>query len=142
MLIRKREEVTKQGFCKILWRKLGHRGSLLLEFIRSLGLLNLFTQVGGVGWALIWVWLGGGGGGRLFEAGRLLTFSAFRMGACSRWALIRCWVLIRISVYKLKGVKYLWRKLGYSKRLRYIMDNKQTKTATTRFYLNDHTSTV
>ena len=28
------------------------------------------------------------GGGRLFEAGRLLTFSAFRMGAYSRWALI------------------------------------------------------
>ena len=27
--------------------------------------------------------------GRLFEAGRLLTFSAFRMGAYSRWALIR-----------------------------------------------------
>ena len=32
---------------------------------------------------------GGGGGGRLFEAGRLITFSAFRMGAYSRWALIR-----------------------------------------------------
>ena len=30
-----------------------------------------------------------GWGGRLFEAGRLLTFSAFRMGAYSRWALIR-----------------------------------------------------
>ena len=31
-----------------------------------------------------------GWGGRLFEAGRLLTFSAFRMvmGAYSRWALI------------------------------------------------------
>ena len=28
-------------------------------------------------------------GGCLFEAGRLLTFSAFRMGAYSRWALIR-----------------------------------------------------
>ena len=28
-------------------------------------------------------------GGRLFEAGRLLPFSAFRMGAYSRWALIR-----------------------------------------------------
>ena len=27
-------------------------------------------------------------GGRLFEVGRLLTFSAFRMGAYSRWALI------------------------------------------------------
>ena len=40
---------------------------------------------------------GGGGGGRLFEAGRLLTCSAFRMGAYSRWALIRGWALIRIN---------------------------------------------
>ena len=38
-----------------------------------------------------------GWGGRLFEAGRLLTFSAFRMGAYSRWALIRGWALIRIN---------------------------------------------
>ena len=38
-----------------------------------------------------------GWGGRLFEAGRLLTFSAFRMGAYSRWALIRDWALIRIN---------------------------------------------
>jgi len=29
--------------------------------------------------------------------GRLLTFSAFRMGAYSRWALIRGWGLIRIN---------------------------------------------
>ena len=36
-------------------------------------------------------------GGRLFEAGRLLTFSAFRMGAYSRWAPIRGWALIRIN---------------------------------------------
>ena len=28
-------------------------------------------------------------GGRLFKAGRLLTFSAFRMGVYSRWALTR-----------------------------------------------------
>ena len=41
--------------------------------------------------------MGGGGGGRLFEAGRLLTFSTFRMGAYSRWALIRGWALIRIK---------------------------------------------
>ena len=38
-----------------------------------------------------------GWGGRLFEVGRLLTFSAFRMGAYSRWALIRGWALIRIN---------------------------------------------
>ena len=36
-------------------------------------------------------------GGRLFEAGRLLPFSAFRMGAYSRWALNRGWALIRIN---------------------------------------------
>ena len=41
--------------------------------------------------------IGRRGGGCLFEAGRLLTFSAFRMGAYSRWALIRGWALIRIN---------------------------------------------
>ena len=66
MLITKREEVTKQGFCKILWKKISPRGSLLLELIH----------------------LSGWGGGE-----RLLTFSAFRMGAYSRWALIRGWAL-------------------------------------------------
>ena len=40
---------------------------------------------------------GGGWGGRLFEAGHLLTFPAFRMGAYSRWELIRGWALIRIN---------------------------------------------
>ena len=38
-----------------------------------------------MGWALF------------FEAGRLLTLSAFRMGAYSRWALIRGWALSRIN---------------------------------------------
>ena len=52
----------------------------------------------GWGWALIeFDWEGRGWGGRLFEAGRLLTFSAFRMDAYSRWALIRGWALIRIN---------------------------------------------
>ena len=37
MLITKRKEVTKQGFGKILLRKLRPRGSLLLEFIHSSG---------------------------------------------------------------------------------------------------------
>ena len=42
-----------------------------------------------MGWCLFefeWEWEGGG---RLFDAGLLLTFSAFRMGTYSRWALIR-----------------------------------------------------
>ena len=38
------------------------------------------------------------------RGGRLLTFSAFRMGAYSRWALIRGWALIQInSVFQLRG---------------------------------------
>ena len=41
-----------------------------------------------------------GWGERLFEAGRLLTFSAFRMGAYLRWALIRGWALIRIKLIR------------------------------------------
>ena len=46
---------------------------------------------------LEFLWEGVGWGGCLFEAGRLLTFSAFRMGAYSRWALIRGWALNRIN---------------------------------------------
>ena len=58
-LITKREEVTNQGFCKILGRKLRPRGSLLLEFIHSFG----------------WV-----GGERLFE----FDWEEERVGAYSR----------------------------------------------------------
>ena len=43
-------------------------------------------------------------GGR--RGGRLLTFSAFRMGAYSSWALIRGWALIRINT-----VEAIYRKL-------------------------------
>ena len=59
MLITKREEVTNRGFCKILGRKLRPRGSLLLEFIHS------------IGW---------GGGERLFE----FEWEEEGMGAYSR----------------------------------------------------------
>ena len=59
MLITKPEEVTKQGFCKLLWRKLRPRGSLLLEFIHLSGL---------------------GGGERLFE----FDWEEEGMGAYSR----------------------------------------------------------
>ena len=60
-----------------------------------------FTLLGGVGVGAL-LSLSGigkevGWGGRFFEAGRLLTFSAFRLGAYSRWALIRGWALIRIN---------------------------------------------
>ena len=44
--------------------------------------------------------VGGGGDWHLLEAGRLLTFSAFRMGAYLRWALIRGWALIQINTVR------------------------------------------
>ena len=44
---------------------------------------------------------GGGGGGRLLEAGRLLTFPTYRMGAYLRWALIRGWALNQINTVPL-----------------------------------------
>ena len=69
MVITKSEDVTKQDFCKIPWRKLRLREGLLLS--------------------LNWVCVGWGG--------RLLSFSAHRMGAYSRWAPIRGWALIRIN---------------------------------------------
>ena len=83
MVATKNEDLTKQGFCKNTLKK---TPSSLWE-----GLLL----------SLIGVCVGGSGVGvgayLLFEAGRLLTFSAFRMGAYSRWALIRGWVLIRMN---------------------------------------------
>ena len=41
--------------------------------------------------------VGGGLGRRLFETGRLLTFSTFRVGTYLTWALIRGWALNRIN---------------------------------------------
>ena len=92
-----------QGFCQILWRKrIRLRGSLLLALIIQFFCVSE-GEAGRVGVRVgaYWVWVGRGGlcggGGRLFQAGRLLTFSAFRMGAYSRWALIWGWVLIWIN---------------------------------------------
>ena len=57
----------------------------------------IVTQVVGVrvGAYLSLIERGRGWYGRLFEARRLLTFSALRMGGYSRWALIRGRALIR-----------------------------------------------
>ena len=56
-------------------------------------------------WALVLVCVGGKGGAHFFEAGRLITFSAFRMGAQSRWALLRGWALIRKNTVLLFLIK-------------------------------------
>ena len=58
-------------------------------------------------------------GGRLFEAERLLPFSAFRMGAYSRWALIRGWALIRINTV-LDNVAICRAHIGNVRRSRYF----------------------
>ena len=47
-----------------------------------------------------------GGGGRLFEAGCLLNFSTFRVGAYSRWAFMRGWALIKFSPFSASVVVY------------------------------------
>ena len=65
MAITKREDVTKQGSCKILSRKLQLRGSILLVLV----LIQFWGA--GVGVVAYLSLSGGGWGGCLFEAGRL-----------------------------------------------------------------------
>ena len=76
MVLTKREDVTKQGFCKMLRRKVHLRGSLLLVFIQFFGGgrgkgfgvgVGAYLRLSGGAREVVWV-------------GRLLTFSAFRMG--------------------------------------------------------------
>ena len=94
MVITKRKDVTKQGFCKILRRK------RCLWRVFYWYLFSFFFGGGGekevrVGtgtcsyFSLSGRARGLGGGGCLFEAGRLLTFSPLG------WALTRDWALIR-----------------------------------------------
>ena len=66
--------------------------------------------MGGVGVSAYLSLIGRRRGGRLFEAGRLLTFSAFRMGAYSVWALIRGWALIRINTVYARKWDEIWKK--------------------------------
>ena len=81
MVITKREDVTKQGSCKILWRKLRLRGSLLLVLIQC-----FWCGVGVVAYLSL----------------------AFKMGAYSRWALIRGWALIRINTVVVPFSDLIW----------------------------------
>ena len=92
MPVTKHEEVTKQGLCKILRRTLRLRGSLLLVLF-NFNFNLIITQVGGVGVGAYLSLIGRERG----WSGRLLTFSGSRMGAYSRWALIRGWVTIRVN---------------------------------------------
>ena len=85
MLIPKREEVTKQGFSILLWKKLRPRGSLLLELIHSSGwdggecLYEFDWEEEGWarirGWALINFFFVQDG--RLFEVGANLQLGAY-----------------------------------------------------------------
>ena len=64
----------------------------------------------------------GGRGGRLFEAGHLLTFSAFKMGAYSRWPLIRGWALIQINtVFKQWNIHFDQQTLGITKKVIWVI---------------------
>ena len=104
MPVTNREEVTKQGLCKILRRTLRLGGSLLLVLF-NFNFNLIITQVGGVGVGAYLSLIGreSGWSGRLFEAGRLLTFSGFRMSAYSRKAPIRGWVPIRVNTVFISG---------------------------------------
>ena len=83
-MVTKRKHVTKQGFCKILWRKLHLRRSLLLVLIHFC-------------WA-------GGGRGLGFGCGHFFEFEWKEEGVGASWfflllgwALIRGWALIWIN---------------------------------------------
>ena len=85
MLITKREEVTKQGFCNILWRRLRPRGSLLLEFIHWSGWGGVSAYLSLIGGSRGWALIRGRAlinffclqDGRLFEVGANSTLGAY-----------------------------------------------------------------
>ena len=47
--------------------------------------------------------------GREWGGGGRYNFAAFRMGAYSRWALIRGWALIRINTVFNLSIEHFWR---------------------------------
>ena len=58
VIITKRKDLTKQGFCKILWKQNSVFGRVSYYFLLEFELEGVRLD----------------GGGRLFEGGRLLTF--------------------------------------------------------------------
>ena len=98
MVITKCKDVTTQGFCKNTLKKTLSSGKSLISTYSFFwggrrkwvgAYLKLSGSRREVGW---------GGFGCLFKVGCLLTFSAFRMGAYSRWVLNRGWAPIRINM--------------------------------------------
>ena len=78
--------VTKQGFYKMLCEKNSVFGEVSVLLVLIQFQFQSHCHSSGWGWGgrlFVFDWEGGGGvgGGRLSEAGRLLTFSAFGMGA-------------------------------------------------------------
>ena len=70
----------------------------------SLVLIHFVGWEGEGGWVLVagaYLRLSGRGRG-----GRLLTFSAFRMGAYSRWVLIQGWALIPINTEHVRLLRH------------------------------------
>ena len=118
-----------ESFFKIL-RKLTLRGSLLVALSQfhwiSLSLRSISEFSGAASSCALHFFFfgvrGGGGGGRLFQAGRLLTFPTYRVGAYSRWALIRGWALNRINTVK----RSLQRPLSDAHRQAHWMVSRQT----------------
>ena len=96
-----REEVTKQGLCKILRSSSGKSLISTLQFQFQYHYHS--SRWSGGGRFFEFNWEGEGWSGRLFEAGRLLTFSGFRMSAYSRKAPIRGWVPIRVNTVFISG---------------------------------------
>ena len=96
MVATKSEDVTKQGFCKMLWRK------LRLRFGRVL--IISYWSLCGREW---------GGGGRLFEAGRLFTFSAFRMSAYLRLDAYsnKYGIVVKVDLSNMCLTRLIWTKL-------------------------------
>ena len=97
MVLKKTRRCNKARFLKNTLKKTPSSGeSIISTYSISISLLlKSISEFSGAA-SLMCDMVTGGGRGRLFEAGRLLTFSAFRMGAYLRWALIRGWAFIRI----------------------------------------------
>ena len=111
--------MTKQGFCKLSvpWRKLCLQGSLFI-----LVLIQFQSHCHPSGWGEV---------GRLFKAGHLLHFSAFRMGTYLRWALIQGWALIQINMVLL----ILWKTKFFNIIISFLNVSMQEQFIVLRYHI-------